>query len=118
MGEHGRDLERAHEPHACDGVRLRGRDVVALVEDAPGAGLQELGDQIEAGGLARAVGTDQGMNGAATDPQVNVSNRREPSKVLRQAAGLDDVLLAHEARVATLTGGRTLCCSRTNAPTP
>ena len=68
-----------------------------------GGRLQELGDQIEAGGLARAVGTDQGMNGAAADPQVDVSNGGEPSKILRQAAGLDDVLLAHEARVTTLT---------------
>jgi hypothetical protein len=37
LAEHGRDLERAHQPQARHRVGRRARDVVALVADAAGA---------------------------------------------------------------------------------
>src|SRR5881397_2968201 len=45
--------------------RRRAGDVAPLVEDAARGRLQEVRQQVEAGGLAGAIGADQGMNAAA-----------------------------------------------------
>src|SRR5439155_12705008 len=56
VGEHGRDLERAHETQPGD-VRGPGAgDLATLEADAPAGGCQEMGQEIEAGSLAGAVG--------------------------------------------------------------
>jgi hypothetical protein len=55
-GKHGRNLERAHDA-AARGLRgLLVRDVVAVEGDGARGGRQELGQQVEERGLARAVG--------------------------------------------------------------
>src|SRR3712207_7488216 len=46
--------------------------------------LQELRQQVEAGGLARAVGADQAVDAAAPDPQVHVAHSDEAQELLRQ----------------------------------
>ena len=108
VGEHGRDLEGTHQAHAGDGVRLRIGDVMAPVEDAAGRGLQELANEVEAGGLAGTVGADQGVDGAAAHLEVNVFNGGETPKFLTKAACLNDVISAHEARVTKLLADRML----------
>ena len=76
MGKDRGNLERAHEAEARDVGRRERRDVVALVDDAAARRLQELGEQVEAGGLAGAVRADERVNGAALDPQRNAVARR------------------------------------------
>ena len=92
MRKHRRDLERAHhaEPRHL-GRRLRG-DVGALVGDAAPRRLQELGQQVEAGGLAGAVRPDQRVDGAALDPQVDAVDGDEAGEFLGQILGFEDVL--------------------------
>src|SRR3981081_4587841 len=68
MGKDRGDLEGAHEAEARDIGRRERRDVAALVDDAAARRLQELGEEIETGGLAGAVRPDEGVNGAARDP--------------------------------------------------
>jgi hypothetical protein len=52
-------------------------DVAAVEEDLAAAGRQELGNQVETGGLAGAVGADQGVDVAAFDLEVDLADRRE-----------------------------------------
>ena len=64
--------------------RLQRGDVLALVEDAAAGRLEELGQQVEAGGLAGAVRADQRVNGAALDAQVDAVDRDEAGEFLGQ----------------------------------
>src|SRR5256885_5488018 len=67
MREHGRDLEGPDHATARNLRRCFPRDVLAIETDGAGGGLQELGQQIEAGGLACAIGADQGMDGRSEE---------------------------------------------------
>jgi len=71
MGKYRRDLKGANEPEPRHIGRRQGRDVFALVDDAAVRGLEKLGEQIEACGLAGAVRADQGMYRAAGDLEVD-----------------------------------------------
>src|SRR5258708_23811018 len=96
MGEYGRNLKRAHEAEPRHIGRRQGRDVFALVDDAAVRGLEKLGEQIEARGLAGAVRADQGMYGAARDLQVDAAYGHEPGEVFGEILGLEDDLRAHQ----------------------
>src|SRR5262245_20604344 len=65
--------------------------------------MHKLGQEIEAGGLAGAVGADQRMNRAARNAQVDAVDRNEAGKFLGEILGLEDEVVAHEAR-ALLVG--------------
>src|SRR6202030_3780762 len=54
---------------------------------------------IEASGLAGAVRTDQGVNGAAPDTQVDAGHGQEAGEVLCEILGLENDLRAHELGV-------------------
>ena len=87
MREHRRDLERAHQPEPRHVGRRQRRDVAALVDDAAAGRAQELGQQVEAGGLAGAVRSDQRMNGAAGNAQVHPVDRDEAGEFLGEVLG-------------------------------
>ena len=98
MRKHRRNLERADQPQTGDvGGPNRG-DVAVVEEDAARGRPDEFGQHVEAGRLARAVGTDQGVDRAAPDPEVDVAHRREIAERLTQALGDKDVVLAHRRR--------------------
>src|SRR5215468_8707485 len=99
MGKYRRDLERTHQPEPRYVGRRQRRNILALVDDAAACGLEKLGEQIEAGGLAGAIRTDQGMNGAARDTQVDAAYGYEPGEVLGEILGLEDDLRAHQLDV-------------------
>ena len=88
--KNGGNLERADDPHAGDLGRTGGRDVAAIEENLPAGGSEEPGEQVEAGGLAGAVRTDQGVDVAALDPQVDFADRRESPELLAEFPGLQD----------------------------
>jgi hypothetical protein len=56
--------------------------VSATVQDLPAAHGQEFSYEVEASGLAGAVGADERMDRSATNVEVNFIDSREPSKRL------------------------------------
>jgi hypothetical protein len=101
--KNGGNLERPHQPETRHlGGRQR-RDVASLVDDAPPARPHELRQQVEAGGLAGAVGPDQRMNGAARHPQADVVHGDEAGEFLGQVLGFEDEIAAHDIVVPVVT---------------
>src|SRR5512138_1479063 len=95
VGKHRGDLERADEAEAGYVGGREAGDVLPLVDDAAGGGLQELGEQVEAGGLAGAVGADQGVNGAARDGEIDAADGDEAPELLGQALRGQNDICAH-----------------------
>ena len=56
----------------------------------PRVGLQEFGQQVEAGGLAGAVRADQRVDGAARDPQAHAVHGDEAGEFLGEILGFED----------------------------
>ena len=75
--KHRRNLERTHQAEPRHVGRRQRCDIRPVVENLAGRGLEKLGQQVEAGGLAGAVGADQGMDAAAANPQIDVANGEE-----------------------------------------
>src|SRR5580658_5648909 len=92
MREDCADLKGAHDSAARDLSGLFASDVLAAIENAAGAGLQELGEQIEEGGLARTVRSDQGVDFALPDAHRDAVDRDEAVEVLDQTVRLEDYL--------------------------
>ena len=93
MRKHRRNLERAHQAKPRHIGRRHRRDVLSLVENLAGRGLQELGQQIEARRLAGPVRTDQRVNAATADPQIDIANGEEPREFLGQSVGFENELI-------------------------
>src|SRR4029434_2455234 len=66
------DLEGAHETHPRNRRRPRTCDLVAVEKDLAARRRQDMSAEVEAGGLAGAVGSDQRMDAAATNGQAHV----------------------------------------------
>src|SRR5262249_20556403 len=67
------------------------RDVGALEVDAPGVGRNQPADQVDQGGLAGAVGPDEGQHLARADREVHVIDRVGLPERLAELRGLEDV---------------------------
>ena len=93
MRKHRRNLERAHQAKTRHIGRRQRRDILSLVEDLARRGLQELGQEIEARGLAGPVRTDQRMNAATADPEIDIANGKEPREFLGQSVGFENELI-------------------------
>ena len=93
--EGGRDLERAHHALAREVGGLGARDVAAVVQDLAPGRLEELGEQVEHGGLAGAVRPDQSVDRTVAHSQIDFPDRKEPTELLGQLPGLDDVPVRH-----------------------
>src|SRR4029079_14362821 len=91
--EQGRYLERAHQAHARDARRAGPRDLAAVIEDLAACRLEEMREEVEAGGLAGAVGADQRMDTAAPDGQGHVLDRDETLEFLGQPPRLEDYVI-------------------------
>ena len=81
-------------PRRAIARRLLAGDVVAVEEDLPARRRQELGEQVEAGGLAGAVRADQRVDRAAAHLQVHVVDRDEALELLGELARLEDEVAA------------------------
>src|SRR3989442_1315146 len=100
VGEHGRDLERAHETQPGD-VRGPGAgDLAALEADAPAGGRQEMGQEIEAGGLAGAVGADERVDRPTVHAQPHVLHRDEAAKLFGEPLGFQNDVVGHLRRAS------------------
>src|SRR3546814_14095971 len=74
-----------------DGAGPDAGDVLAVVDDPPGARRQELRQEIEDGRLSRPVRPDQRMDRMPPDAQRNVPHRDEAAEFLRQTLGLEEI---------------------------
>src|SRR4051794_12166491 len=81
------DLESARQPaqHSC--VHGQVRDVVPFQENATAVRLEHAGQQIDDGGLARAVRPDQCMAGALLDPQREIARDLEAAELFFEPLG-------------------------------
>src|ERR1700689_3063163 len=95
MREHGRNLERADDAAARDLRRLLRRDVAAVVQNAPAAGGQEPGKQVEYRGLAGAVGSDQRVDGSPFNFKVHVADSGKTLELLAQPLRLENDVAGH-----------------------
>jgi len=90
MREDGRDLEAAHQAQTGDGGGLAAGYVLALEADGAAGGDEEVGEEIEAGGLAGAVGTDQRMDRTLLHAQRHIVHGDEAAELLGQPCRLQD----------------------------
>ena len=63
----------------------------------PRVGDEEVGEQVEAGGLARAVRPDQRVDGPAAHPEVDVLDGDEAAELLGEPPRLQDDVVGHRA---------------------
>src|SRR5690242_7939118 len=96
MREWAHDLERAGEAEAADGVRLESHHRAAVEADLAGVGGEEARQQVEGGGLAGAVRTDEPEHLAARHLEREIAHRLEASEALREPRDLEQ-RRGHEA---------------------
>src|SRR5262249_14713252 len=98
------DLRRALDPERADLVRLEPGDVAAGEEDASRVGREQAGDQIEKGGLARAVRADDGVQPPACQRVAEIVDRREPAEAFGQPFDAEERLAHGSAHRLLFTG--------------
>src|SRR5215475_11749032 len=96
MGKYRRDLERAHQPEPGHIGRRDGGNVLPFVQNPSRRGLQKLGEQVEARGLAGPVRADQRVNAATADLQCDIANGKEPREFLGQSVGFENELVGQK----------------------
>ena len=96
---------------------MRLHAVYALTEEGYGAtgGFVEAADEVEKGGLARAVGPYEACDGAGLDVQGAVVNCADAAEVLDEIADFEDgggsIGLRVESHLFTTMGRSTCVCS-------
>jgi hypothetical protein len=98
--EQGRLLEGAHEAERGDAAGAQARDVPSLEQHPSRRGRVEAADDVEGGGLAGAVRTDQAADLAPLDREREIVDRAEAAKPPAQPLDLEDPWHALPARVA------------------
>src|SRR5271165_5015589 len=105
-----RDLERAADAEPPDLARRQGNDAAAGKADIPVVGPHLSVDDVEAGRLTRAVGTDQREEFALADIEADIVERAHAAECLAQAAYRED------AHAGFLRAGRHLPKAPTMPP--
>ena len=113
------DLEGAGDAE-LDALGLRDRgDVAAVEQHLAGGRRQHAGEQVDEGGLAGAVRSDQRVARAVLEPEVDVARGGERAEILAERAGLEQrsvmtrPRLASEARRSDRRRCRECRCART-----
>ena len=81
------DLERAADARAAPLVPGHVSDVLAVEDHLAGIGVHSPGDEVEPGGLARPVGTDDTERFAFVDADAEIVDHQDPSERLSKALG-------------------------------
>ena len=68
---------------------------MAVEQDLPARRLEKLGQQVEAGGLAGAVGADQRVDGAATHLEVDVVDGHEAFELFDESPRFQNDVRTH-----------------------
>src|SRR6266404_5404952 len=93
MRKYRRDLERTHQTEPRHVRRRQRSDILSLIENLAGRRLQKFRQKIETCGLAGPVRTDQRVNAATADPEIDIANREEPRELLAQSVGFENELI-------------------------
>ena len=88
-GEDAAELEAAADPGAGDPVGREPGHLAVAVGHRPGVGLDHAGDAVEERRLARAVGTDEGVDLALLEGDRGVVDGADAAERLGQARGRD-----------------------------
>src|SRR5712692_10099818 len=105
MREDGRDLEGADQSPPRDVGGRGAGDLAAIEGDAAARGSEEMGEEVEAGGLACPVGPDQGVDGPPADPEAHVLHGQETPELLGQTLGLEDQIGRHGGPMIAMAQG-------------
>ena len=81
------DLERAADARAAALVPGEVGDVLAVEDHLAGVGMHGAGDEVEPGGLARPVGTDDTERLTFIDADAQIVDHQDPSERLSKALG-------------------------------
>src|SRR5215831_11269471 len=95
MRKRGRDLERPNQSKARDRCRRRASDLASVEQDLTRGRREKVREQIETGRLARSVRSDQSVNGAAANVEIDAIDGDEAFELLGESAGLQDDLIGH-----------------------
>ena len=90
MGEDGGDLEAADQAEAGDFGGGEAGDVAALEGDGAAGGLEELGEEVEAGGFAGAVGADERVDATLAHGERDGVDGDEAAEFFRQSRRCQD----------------------------
>ena len=82
-------LEGARDPHACDAIRRRVLQLRTLEAETALLLAIDAGEDVEEGGLARAVGADEPVDLALADRERNLGERGEAAEALGDALDLE-----------------------------
>jgi hypothetical protein len=100
LAQHRGDLERTAEPQLDAGVGRQPRHVAAGEVDGARIGREIAGDLADQGGLARAIGTDQGVDLARAHVDGDVVGGDQAAEALDQAVGREQRLSHCACRAA------------------
>jgi hypothetical protein len=78
--------------------RLLARDVMTVEIDASPRRGEELREDVENGGLARAIGANERVNRPSLNPEVHVSDRHKPLELFDESPGFENVVSSHGVR--------------------
>src|ERR1043166_6239714 len=101
-----RRLEHAHDPTLRQSVRARMRDPLFEQEYFAAVGQVITGDTVDCGTLARAIRSDQTVNGAGVQLQVDPTQRAQSTKALIETAHRERNLLSSLVERRTEVGKR------------
>src|SRR2546429_3266037 len=96
MRKHRRNLKRPDQPQPRDRGGAGARDLAPVVEDLAARRGKKVREQVEAGGLARAVGADERVDASAPDLEADVADGDEALELLPQAARFENDVFRHE----------------------
>ncbi len=103
--QHAQPLERLHELEGASDAGVAGAigpqagDHLAVQADGAGVGREDAGDHVEDRGLARAVGSDQGVDGASRNAETHVVHGAQAAEALADIGELESCA-AHFGRSA------------------
>src|SRR5437879_7111188 len=95
MRKHRRNLERPDQPKPRDCGRAGSGDRASVVEDLAAGRGKKVREQVEAGGLARAVGANERVDAPAPDLEADVADGDEALEFLPQAARFENDVFRH-----------------------
>src|SRR6266513_4177745 len=95
MRKHRRNLERPDQPQPRDRGGAGARDLAPVVEALAARRGKKVREQVEAGGLAGAVGADERVDASAPDLEADVADGDEALEFLPQAARFENDVYRH-----------------------
>ena len=98
IGKRGRNLERPNNALTRNLRWLALGNVLAIEQNLTAGGDVKFCQQIENCGFASTIGTDQGMDLASLDAEVNATDGNKALELFHKFIGFQNEIIRHEAR--------------------